>query len=119
MNLPTPNETPHRSRPRWFRIAVASLAISLAVLAVAAKTLHYSPHSAEARYFSSSVKIVKAGSKEFGCAAPIAIVAVAAPPVVLRAPEQNDFTPLFIPDAPDARDAFLLRHQLRGPPSLN
>ena len=115
---PTHNETRLTARKRSFRAAVACLALSLAVLAVAAKTLHYSHQSAETRYFSSSVKIVKAGPKEFGAPAPVLIAAISSPRVSV-APPQISSDKVFRAEVPRERAAFLNLQFLRSPPFLD
>jgi hypothetical protein len=117
-NTPTHNEMRLAARKRSFRAAVACLALSLAVLAIAAKTLHYSGHTAETRYFSSSVKIVKAGPKEFGAPAPVLIAAISSPRVSI-APPQIFREKIFRAEVPRERDACLDLQFLRSPPALN
>jgi hypothetical protein len=117
-NTPTHNEVRLTARKRSFRAAVACLALSLAVLAIAAKTLHYSHQSAETRYFSSSVKIVKAGPKEFGASAPVLVAAIPSPRVAI-APPQISRDEIFRAEVPRERAAFLDLQFLRSPPSLN
>lgn len=116
-NTPTHKEMCLATRKRSFRAAVACLALSLAVLAIAAKTLHYSHQSAETRYFSSSVKIVKAGPKEFGASTPVLIAAISSPPVSI-APPQISPAKIFRAEIPRERPAFLNLQFLRSPPSL-
>ena len=116
-NKPTHNEIRLTARKRSFRAAVACLALSLAVLAIAAKTLHYSHQSAETRYFSSSVKIVKAGPKEFGSSVPVLIAAIFSPPVSV-APPQISRAKIFRAEVPRERAAFLNLQFLRSPPSV-
>lgn len=117
VKAPTHDEMLCHGRPRWFRIAVASLAISLAVLAIAAKTLHYSGHSPEARYFSASVKILKAGPKEFGSTSLTAVLAIK-PPRMVAVAVQIEFRPVIARDVPPAHDGVFTQQLLRGPPSL-
>ena len=116
-NTPTHNEARLTARKRSFRAAVTCLALSLAVLAIAAKTLHYSHQSAETRYFSSSVKIVKAGPKEFGASAPVLIAAISLARVSM-APTQISREKIFRAEVPRERAAFLDLQFLRAPPSL-
>ena len=118
VNTPANFEAPGSPRTRSFRLAAASLAVFLALLAIAVKTLHYTGHSAEIRYFSSSVKIVKAGPKEFGSTAPVRIVPIEAPRVVAAAPVYYDFTRIYEPEVPAALTPRFTRHTLRGPPSI-
>lgn len=115
---PTHNEMRVTARRRSFRAAVACLALSLAVLAIAAKTLHYSHQSPETRYFSSSVKIVKAGPKEFGSTAPVSVIAIQTPRVIATAPPPDDFAQINQPEIPPARAPHSTRQLLRGPPSI-
>jgi hypothetical protein len=117
-NTPTDNGMRPTARKRSFRAAVACLALSLAVLAIAAKTLHYSHQSAETRYFSSSVKIVKAGPKEFGASAPVLIAVISSPRVSI-APPQISRDKIFRAEIPRERAAFLDLQFLRAPPALN
>jgi len=116
-NTPTDNGMRLAPRKRSFRAAVACLALSLAVLAIAAKTLHYSSRTAETKYFSASVKIVKAGPKEFGSSAPLLCAAISAPRVSV-APPQISSVELFRLEVPRERAAFLDLQFLRSPPAL-
>lgn len=118
VNTPANFEAPGSPRTRSFRLAAASLAVFLALLAIAVKTLHYTGHSAEIRYFSSSVKIVKAGPKEFGSTAPVRVAPIETPRVVAAAPLDDDFAQIYRPEIPPARTAFFARQPLRGPPSI-
>ena len=88
--------------------------LGLFVLAIAAKTLHYSPHSTEARYFSSSVKIAKFDPATARTAADYT---VPAPLIRLEQPQRAylNFVPNFCPAAVPSKTG---PKQLRSPPYL-
>jgi hypothetical protein len=101
-----------RNRASGFAISILTLVLGLVVLAVAAKTLHYSPHSTEARYFSSSVKIAKFDAT---IARTAADYTVPAPLIRMEQPQRAhlDFAPNFCPAAVPSKTG---PKQLRSPP---
>lgn len=110
-------QNPHRQPRKGARVLAVSilgLVLGLVVLAIAAKSLHYSARSTETRYFSQSVKIAKYGSVHIQQAPR---VAVAAPRIDLESPQaaRAEFvTPKFPAVAPVKTGP----KQLRSPPSF-
>jgi hypothetical protein len=94
---------------------ILALVLGMVVLAIAAKTLHYSPATAQTRYFSSSVKIAKLRHAEQGRRARM-IVAVAAH--CLHAPSPlGRQQPISV--VPRANAGRITARQPRAPPVLS
>jgi hypothetical protein len=101
-----------RKRASALAISILALVLGLVVLAIAAKTLHYSPQNTESRYYSSSVKIAKFGPTISRAPAQSAVPA----PLVQVEPPQRahfDFVPEIFPAAVPSKTG---PEQLRSPP---
>jgi hypothetical protein len=110
-----PAGTQSRKNARIFAVSVLALVLGMVALAVAAKTFHYSAHSTETRYFSSSVKMANYGHRQ---APTIRHVAVPAPLVRIEEPEQIvvEFrAPQSLASAPGKSGP----QQLRSPPVIS
>lgn len=109
-----PESPKTRKRASSLSVSILLLVLGLVVLAVAAKTLHYAPHTTEARYFSSSVKIAKYGPTITRAATDYA---VAAPPIKIEQPQRahadsvSKISPAAVPSKTGPK-------QLRSPPYL-
>lgn len=115
MNDVSHHESPQpRKRASGLAVSILALVLGLVVLAIAAKTLHYSPHTTEARYFSSSVKIAKFDPM---IARTAADYAVPAPPIKIEQPQRAhaEFVPEISPAAVPSKTG---PKQLRSPPYL-
>lgn len=95
-------------------VSILGLVLGLVVLAIAAKSLHYSARSAETRYFSQSVKIAKYGSVHIQQAPQIA---VAPPRIALESP-QGARTEFVASNFPAVAPVKTGPKQLRSPPSF-
>jgi hypothetical protein len=104
-----------RSNTRVFAVAVLALVLGMVALAVATKTLHYSGHTTETRYFSSSVKMANYGHRQ---APTIRHVAVPAPLVRIEEPERI-FVEFRAPRPPASSPGKSGPQHLRSPPVIS